>query len=352
MARRDSQVDSGAEPKPRAPFSTRRVVRLIVGGLLMGVANLIPGVSGGTMILAVGIYNEFIESVAEVTALRFRFRTLLFLGVVGLSAAVSVVSLSGVILDLLFSYSAPMFALFIGLTLGGAPLLYRSVCPLRGRCIIAVLAGIALMAGIAALKTGTTIPHNMAIDLCSGVAGAVTMILPGISGSYILLVLGQYDRVIGAIDDLRHMNVGSLRVLIPFGLGAAAGLAVLSNALKHLLHHYATVTIGFLLGMLLGSVLGLWPFGRQPTEKSLERQSLAELVEFADQHGISLAEPLDHEACVAQIRTDWEQGGIVSVPPGQKAVAAVFLMLGLVITTLLGRLGSGEPRASLNVDTS
>ena len=74
-----------------------------------------------------------------------------------MSAAISVVSLSSVILYLLFRHSSSMFALFIGLTLGGAPLLYRSVCPLRGRCIGAVLAGIALMAGIAALKSGMTI---------------------------------------------------------------------------------------------------------------------------------------------------------------------------------------------------
>lgn len=318
----------------------------------MGVANLIPGVSGGTMILAVGIYNEFIEAVAEVTALRFRFRTLAFLGIVGSSAAIAVVSLSGVILYLLFHYSSSMFALFIGLTLGGAPLLYRSVRPVGGRCIIAVVAGIALMAGIAALKMGTNIPHNMVVDLGSGVAGAVTMILPGISGSYILLVLGQYDRVIGAVDDLRQMNFASLWVLIPFGLGAAGGLAVLSNALKHLLHQYEKVTIGFLLGMLLGSVLGLWPFGRPPTEKSLEKRSLDELVHFAEQHGIALADPLDHEACVAQIQIDWERRSTVSIPPRQMAVAAAFLILGLAITTLLGRLGRGEPKPGLDVDTS
>ena len=332
----------------------RRVVRLIVGGLLMGVANLIPGVSGGTMILAVGIYNEFIESVAEVTALRFRFRTIVFLGIVGSSAAVSVVSLSGVILFLLFHHSSSMFALFIGLTLGGAPLLYRSVCPVRGRCIIAVAAGIALMAGIAALKTGTTMPHNMVIDLFSGVAGAVTMILPGISGSYILLVLGQYDRVIGSIDDLRRMNLGSLWVLVPFGLGAAGGLAALSNALKHLLHHYEKVTIGFLLGMLLGSVLGLWPWGQRPTEKILEKRSLAELVDFADRNEIALADPLDHEACVAQIQADWKPRSIRSIgaiPRDQLAVSAAFLVLGLVITTLLGRLGRGESEPGLNGDT-
>lgn len=318
----------------------------------MGTANLIPGVSGGTMILAVGIYNEFIEAVAEVTALRFRLRTLVFLAVVGGSAAIAVVALSGVILFLLFHHSSSMFALFIGLTLGGAPLLYRSVRPVGGRCIVAVLAGIALMAGIAALKTGTTIPHNMVVDIFAGVAGAVTMILPGISGSYILLIFGQYDRVIGAVDDLRQMNFGSLGVLIPFGLGAAGGLAVLSNALKYLLHHYEKATVGFLLGMLLGSVLGLWPFGRRPTEEILERRSLAELVHFADRNGIALADPLDHEACVAQIQTDWQNARSVSVPPSQKAAAAVFLILGLAITTLLGRLSSSQPQTGLSVDTS
>jgi len=308
----------------------------------MGMANLIPGVSGGTMILAVGLYRDFVRAVAELTALRFRARSMAFLAVVGGSAGVAVVALSGVILYLLFHYSSSMFALFIGLTLGGAPLLYRTARPLRRGGVVATLAGIALMAAIAGLSTASPIPHNVVVDLLAGVAGAVTMILPGISGSYILLVLGQYDRVIGAVDDLRQMELASLRVLIPFGIGAAAGLAALSNALGYLLRHFEKATVGLLLGMLLGSVLGLWPFGRPPTEEILDRRSLAELVEFAEVHGIALTDPMDHGACVARIQTGWPRRQHASVPASEWASAAAFLVIGLATTSLLARLGSPE----------
>ena len=124
----DSRAGAAGGRASRVPtrrFSWLTGVRAGIAGLLMGIANLIPGVSGGTMILAMGLYEEFIDSIADLTALRFSRRRIVFLGIIGLSAAGAILGLAGVILYLLFHHTIAMFALFIGLTLGGAPLLFK-----------------------------------------------------------------------------------------------------------------------------------------------------------------------------------------------------------------------------------
>jgi putative membrane protein len=189
-----------AKSSNRSVISLLGMIRTAIAGVLMGIANLIPGVSGGTMILAMGLYQEFIDSVADVTALRITVRRVVFLGLVVVFAGGSIVVLAGVILYLLFHYPEAMFALFIGLTLGGAPLLFRELRPLRADAVVAIAIGLALMVGIALLGTGGGYPQNTAMDFVSGVVGSTTMVLPGISGSYMLLVLGQYDRIVGAVD--------------------------------------------------------------------------------------------------------------------------------------------------------
>ena len=138
-----------------SPMTFMRAARSGVTGLLMGIANLIPGVSGGTMILAMGLYEEFIDSVAELTALRFSWRRIFFLGMVGGFAAVAIIGLAGVILYLLFHYTVVMFSLFIGLTLGGAPLLFKSLRPVRADVVAAVVVGFVLMVGVFFLKGGS-----------------------------------------------------------------------------------------------------------------------------------------------------------------------------------------------------
>jgi putative membrane protein len=272
----------------------------------MGTANLIPGVSGGTMILALGVYEEFIGAVADVTALRFTRRSLFFLGLLGFSAAAAVLGLSSLILYLLFAFPAVMFALFIGLTLGGTPTLLRMIGRPRGSVIIAVAAGLAVMVGVALFRTGTPLPRNTPMDLISGLVGSTTMVLPGISGSYMLLVLNQYDRVLGAVDDLRQGSLAALQIIVPVGVGVIAGIVGLSHLLKLLLIRYEKVTLGFLLGMLWGAVLGLWPFNRPPTEKILAKRSEAQLQVHADQIGLQGTSGLRKEALVEHILLAWD----------------------------------------------
>ena len=328
-----------ADQPPPKPFALFRLIRIAIAGVLMGTANLIPGVSGGTMVLAMGIYQEFIDSVADITALRFSLRRIVFLGVLGAFALTAIVGLAKLILYLLFHYPTGMYALFIGLTLGGAPTLIRSLRPMRASAISAAIIGLALMASLLFLREGRGFPHNTAMDFVSGVVGATTMVLPGVSGSYMLLIMDQYERVVGSIDDR------NLKIIAPVGIGAILGVIGLSHLLKLLLRRFAKPTIGVLLGILLGSVIGLWPFSKEPGDKALERRTPAELRSFGQKWEIPGVAEIDdggdsernkHELATV-IHQNWHLRGQSSYSAGLIVLAAGLAAAGFVVTFLLAR---------------
>ncbi len=252
-------------------------VRGACGGVLMGLANLVPGISGGTMLLAVGIYPRVIEGIAELTTLRFRAPTLAVIGSVLAAAVVAIAAGAGLLKDLVVGHRWVMYSLFIGLTLGGAPILLRLLRPMPGRAWIAVAAGVGVMVCTVLLRpegSGAG-SHNYAVLFTAGVLGAAAMILPGVSGGYLLLVLGQYVTILAAIDQFKRGLLGgdgapgdlslalhSLHVIIPVGLGVVVGIAGVSHLLKFFLRRFEKATLGLLLGLLLGAVVGLWPFQR------------------------------------------------------------------------------------------
>lgn len=245
------------------------LARTAIGGALMGIANIIPGVSGGTMILAVGLYEKFVNSVADFTRFKWSLELFVFLAVFGVGAFVGV---GGSVFPIkwgLEHHHHVMYALFIGLTLGGVPLLLRQIRPLRPSSIFGIVAGFAVMVAIP-FANPTNLPHNWITFAVAGFIASAAMVLPGISGSYLLLIVGLYAPFTGAIKDfLSALPKGdfatawqlSVTILVPIGIGVIAGIAGLTNALKALLRRYHHPTIGVLTGLLLGSVVGLYPFG-------------------------------------------------------------------------------------------
>ncbi len=236
--------------------------RTLAGGFLMGLANLVPGVSGGTMILALGLYDRFIHSIAEVTRLRPGRTTLLFLGVLAVGLAVAVFGMAGPAVWLVTEHRWVAYSLFIGMTLGGIPALWPALRPLEGSALASIVIGFTGMALLAFGMQGEALPQNAIVFLVAGALAASSMILPGVSGSYILLIFGLYDVVIGSVRPSALMEDwrGSLGIVVPVGIGAVLGIGLLSNVLKVLLTRHEKPAHGFLLGLLLGSVLGLWPF--------------------------------------------------------------------------------------------
>ena len=239
----------------------------------MGLANLVPGISGGTMLLASGIYPRFIESIAELSTLKFNKRAFAVLGLVGVAAALAILLLAGTVKTAVVDHRWAMYSVFIGLTLGGVPVIWQMARPVDRRFWIGAALGLAAMVWLAWLQMSgepeSAARHGWLIMFVAGVAGASAMILPGVSGGYLLLVLGVYVPVLGAIDafkdalkagDMAAAMTPTMQVIVPVGLGVAAGVLVVSNLVKFVLDRYTQLTLGSLMGLLVGAVVGLWPF--------------------------------------------------------------------------------------------
>ena len=238
----------------------------------MGLANLVPGISGGTMLLAAGIYPSFIDAIAELTRFRFRLASLTVLFCVVVSAGLAILLGAGALKELVIHQRWIMYSLFIGLTLGGIPAVWKLARPVNGSLLISGLVAFGLMVCLAVLQHLNVVGSNQSnfmMLLFAGLAGASAMILPGLSGGYILLLIGQYVPILSAVDELKQAisarDVSAamdplLSVVLPVGLGVVAGVVVVGNLIQWLLKRYRKATLGFLLGLLVGSVAGLWPF--------------------------------------------------------------------------------------------
>lgn len=333
--------------------------RTLLGGVLMGLANLVPGISGGTMILAVGLYDAFIGAVADVSRLRLRRQSLVFLGIVALGLGLAVVTLSGVAVSLVSGHRWIMYSLFIGLTLGGAPALWKECKPLGPAPIIAFLIGAGAMALLAFGSLGANLGSGPVTLAIVGAAAASSMILPGVSGSYVLLVLGLYDLVIGSLSasELRADPSGSAAILVPVIIGAVVGIALLANLLKALLARFRAPSHGALLGLLCGSVFGLYPFQESTYSELASRDSrkAIEAVVVKEQAIDEVAK--EREVDVEELRT-WTaahagltkgelksrslETGYFKPGGGQIAAALGLLLAGILATQALSRLGAKE----------
>lgn len=302
----------------------------------MGLANLVPGISGGTMLLAAGVYPRFIQAIAEITTLKLRRRSLVLLGAVVLSALVAIGALAGIVKDLVVQHRWIMYSLFIGLTLGGVPVVWRMGRPATRSFWAGAAAGLVGMVLLAILQSrgvgaGGAEGHPGLLFL-GGLAGASAMILPGVSGGYLLLLLGQYVAILSGIHavmvalkagDLAAVWSPAVHVVLPVGIGVLLGVLAVSNGLRWLLKKQEKPTLGVLLGLLLGAVAGLWPF------QAGVKPALGEIV-----HGQAVtAELLKH------LSPDKYPTAYFSPSGGQVAASLGIIALGIVITLAVAHFG-------------
>jgi putative membrane protein len=326
---------------PEEQLSAPLILRSALGGLLMGLANLVPGISGGTMLLAAGVYPRFIDAVARVTRLRFALTPVTLLGVVVVSAMLAVVLLAGPVKDLVVERRWIMYSLFIGLTLGGLPVVWRMVRSLERRVVAGALVGFVGMAALSLAQTqGATAVATgggFLLLFVAGLAGASAMILPGVSGGYLLLVIGAYVPILSGIDSLKTgLAAGDsaavmeavVGVVLPVGLGVVVGVAAVSNLLRIALERFEKATLGVLIGLLLGAVIGLWPF-REPVEPIPGDIHRGQVVDAA---------------MIAEIELeDWPTQAF-DPSRGQVIAALAFILVGFGVTTLVDRVGRTSDR--------
>jgi putative membrane protein len=249
-------------------LSRQHWLGLYLRGVAMGAADLVPGVSGGTIALITGIYDRFIAAIASVgiDALRMVFSGKIksawahvdgnFLLAVGGGILSSVAVLASLLNWLILNYPLPLWSLFCGLILASAIHLFhesRLDWTARDYALWLVGIGVALIVG---LMQATQLPVSQVSIFLAGTIAISAMLLPGISGSFLLLILGMYQPVITALVNLDVIILGV------FALGCISGLLVFSRVLKVLLARAQRATMAILYGFLLGSVIMLWPWQR------------------------------------------------------------------------------------------
>lgn len=232
----------------------------------MGTADLVPGVSGGTIALVGGIYDDLIDAIAafDREALSLlgsgrmsafaRHVRLGFLVPLVLGLGTAVVLLSGLLAGWLADpvSRSRLYAFFIGLVLASIVAVGRRIAWASGPAVLAAV-GTAVGLGVALLTPAQT-PATIPWAVIGGALGICAMILPGISGAFILLLVGQYDRAITAVDELDFATIAW------FGLGAVVGLLVMVRLLRWALHHHHARTLALLVGFMVGTLPRLWPW--------------------------------------------------------------------------------------------
>lgn len=239
---------------------------LVLKGIGMGAANVIPGVSGGTIALITGIFEELIDSIKsfDLKAAKLLFTGKLkefskhinlgFLVSVFLGIGVSIYSLAWLLKLLFEKYPVYVWAFFFGLIMASVYFVGKTISKWDFKVVIVFLLGTAVAIYISLVKPAEENAAYLYLILC-GVVAICSMILPGLSGSFILILMGNYQLVmIDAVSDL------NLNVLIPVIIGAVVGLVAFSHLLSWVYKKYRNMTISLLTGFILGSLSILWPW--------------------------------------------------------------------------------------------
>lgn len=246
-------------------------------GISMGAADVVPGVSGGTMAFITGIYEELINSLKSIggeglkALLKFDLKHFWqiingnFLLAVFVGILISVLSLSRLILYALAHHAELLWAFFFGLIIGATVMVFKQIKQWHvGIALMGVL-GVAVAYVITTL-TPTLTPDALWFVFLSGAVAICAMILPGISGSFILLLMGKYEFILNSLKELK------IDVIVVFMAGCVAGLLSFSHFLSWLLKKYHDLTVSLLAGFMIGSLNKVWPW-----KVTLET--------YADRHG-------------------------------------------------------------------
>ena len=251
-------------------------IMVAVKGACMGAADVIPGVSGGTIAFIMGIYDDFVGSLASINGeavrmlLKGQFKAFWkhingsFLLSLAVGIGISVVTLAGLMQYVLEWYPIQTWAFFFGLITASSIFIIRGISGWGWREILMLAAGCVLGVTVCTLSPTQT-PDAFWFIFLSGALAICAMILPGISGSFILLILGKYQFIMSAISGLvSGVNVGqNLLILSVFGIGAIIGILSFSKFLHWLLARWQKPTMIVLAGFIIGSLVKVWPWNNK-----------------------------------------------------------------------------------------
>lgn len=238
----------------------------MLSGFCMGCADIVPGVSGGTMAFILGIYEELINSIRAFgrkqfiqAVMTFRISKIwkemnfAFLLSLGLGIFLAIITLAHSIEFALETYPTYIWSFFFGLVLASVFIVSKRIAKWDAKLFIALLVG-AVLAYIIVGMVPVQTPETWWFLILSGAIAICAMILPGVSGSFLLVLLGKYEFVLRAVNE---RDIGSLLL---FAIGAGAGIIGFTQVLGWLLRRYHDLTMAVLTGLMLGSLRKIWPW--------------------------------------------------------------------------------------------
>lgn len=238
-------------------------------GFAMGTTDLVPGVSGGTIALLLGIYDDFIRSISGIFSKRF-WESLKFLIPIGLGMVIAIGVLSKLINYLLSTHTIPTMFFFVGLIGGIIPYLLKTSKfkqTFNTLHYILLVLGIVIIVVITLLNNGDkhageTLTLNSGLVIkyfIAGMCASSAMLLPGISGSFMLLVFGVYGTVMFAISEFMSLNFAAIPILLTVGFGVICGFLFSSKLIQYLLSYYTFLTYALIIGFVVGSLYAVFP---------------------------------------------------------------------------------------------
>ena len=243
----------------------KKKVQLFVTGFVMGTADLVPGVSGGTIAFIAGIYEELLQSIKLVSGpvlraiLKVKLRNAIvmtpfsFLLPLGFGILAAIFSLSNLLSYLLATHPVYVWSFFFGLVVASAWVVRNRIINWKLHTILgAVVAAVVgyVIVGAVPVETPNTIP----MLFLSGAIAICAMILPGISGSFLLVIMGKYGQILQAVVERDFLTLGI------FAAGCAIGLALFARVLSWLFAHYHDIAVAVLIGLMVGSLRKVWPW--------------------------------------------------------------------------------------------
>jgi len=337
------------ESTPEKNMTIKSGISTLIKGALIGIANIIPGVSGGTFALILGIYERLIDALHGVNASlvtdvfvilprlhkkRCRRKLMeilkrldaLFLSFLALGAVITILGLSFLIDHLLTEFPGVTLSFFIGLILPSIAVPWKMMGHQKtAPQLLAIFPGIALTITVSLAFGNVSTTDHLLWSFLTGAIAISAMILPGISGSFVMLVMGQYQNILRKLQTIQQrIDPEAWLWLAVFGIGCVAGLLLFARLLGFLLKHRRNATLAFLIGLIIGSLWVLWPFKDYDYDMSLDHVP----AEFRER----VAEKQDIRVATAPNRLPEDASEIFR--------NLIFLGLGLVGAVAMNRFGA------------
>ncbi|MGL4450240.1 MAG: DUF368 domain-containing protein [Sarcina sp.] len=236
----------------------------ILKGMVIGISNIIPGVSGGTMAVVLGIYDKLISTINNF--FKDVKKNVIFLGAIGIGAILGIILFSKLLtylLDPVNGYMEATHFFFIGLIIGSLPIIYKKATEqkVEKKNYIFLIVAFIIVFGMSLMGDAESsaavirdFSFGAAIKLCiAGFVAAAAMILPGVSGSFILLLMGIYSTVVTAVSEMNIM------LLIPVAIGVILGILTMTKLIEALFKRYPQTAYFTILGLILGSIIAIYP---------------------------------------------------------------------------------------------